>query len=44
MICMQGERRVRLCWQVLHCLLFEERVMASDTHTIIGKITVDLYK
>ena len=44
MIRKQGERRVRLCWQVLHCLLFEERVVASDTHTIIGKITVELNK
>ena len=44
MICKQGEGCVRLCRLVLHCLLFEERVVASDTHTIIGKITVDLYK
>ena len=44
MIRKQGERCVRLCRQVLHCLLFEERDMASDMHTIIGKITVDLYK
>ena len=44
MICKQGERCVRLCQQVLHCLLCEERVVAPDTHTIIGKITVELYE
>ena len=44
MICKQGERCVRLCRQVIDCLLCEEGVVAPYTHTIIGKITVEVYE